>query len=579
MWEDIYFVKQAASCESFAKQLLGKTYDVDYPRIVGVRLSGAPRNNVGAMDVALALIKAVFDSGYVKNSVMEFIGEGIASLSADFRIGIDVMTTETACLSSIWTTDETIREFYKTHGREEDFAELCEPENAYYDGFIEVDLSKITPMIALPFHPSNVYTIDELNANLSDVLNTVEKTAKEQLSSGINFQLSDKITDKGLRVDQCVIAGCAGGTFENINAAYDILKLANVPVELDVYPASMPISNALMASGAAGGLTSFGATFRTAFCGPCFGAGNVPANGALSIRHATRNFPNREGSKPSDGQISSVALMDAKSIAATASNGGILTPAPDIEYPKHNYTYNSDIYRRKVYNGIGKPQPEENLVFGPNIADWPAMPALPQNLLLRVSAFITDPVTTTDELIPSGETSSYRSNPLRLAEFTLSRKDPEYVGRAKAVWADFEVFKKDGTLPAGVQLDISPENTGIGAVLYAMKPGDGSAREQAASCQKVLGTWANIAREYATKRYRSNLINWGMIPFLLKDTPEFGLNDYIFIPNVLDAVQNGEGEVSATLLNTNSKITMQIAEMTEDERKIILAGCLINYYR
>ncbi|MDR3091357.1 MAG: hydratase [Clostridiales bacterium] len=567
-----------------AKQLLGKTYDVPYPRVVGVYLSGKPSGSVGPMDVALALIRAVFANGYVKNSVMEFIGDGLKNLSADFRIGIDVMTTETSCLSSVFATDDTIREFYKAHGRAAGYKEIPEPKEAFYDGFIKVDLSKIRPMIALPFHPSNAYEIAELNANLDDILRETERKCNEQLDApNITVDLRSKLTNGKLLTDQRVIAGCAGGTFENICAAANILKNAQNPADISVYPASMPIYSALAGNGVMSDLLRAGATVRSAFCGPCFGAGDVPRNGALSVRHTTRNFPNREGSKPSAGQIACVALMDAKSIAATAANGGLLTEAPETDFTPPPYFYDDKIYSAKVYNGFGKARPETELVFGPNIADWPKLPPLPEHLLLRVAAFITDPVTTTDELIPSGETSSYRSNPLALAEFTLSRKDPGYVARAKAAvsgeYDPAEAALLDGFLEKfGARLG----ETGVASCVYANKPGDGSAREQAASCQRVLGGAANIAREYATKRYRSNLINWGMLPFIIESEPPFGLNDYIFLPNIRNAVEEGKSEVPAYLPKQNGgflEFRLQLPEAAPDERAIILAGCLINHYK
>ncbi len=583
-----------------AKQLLNKTYDVAYPEVVGVYLTGKPAVGVGPMDVALAIIGAVFKNEFCKNKVMEFVGDGVAGLSMDFRNGIDVMTTETACLSSVWITDGQTEDYYKTHGRAGDYKILSPGGVAYYDGMIVVDLAKIKPMIAMPFHPSNVYTIDELNANLGDILREVEKTGAEQLDNPrITFKLTDKIEGGRLRATQGVIAGCAGGTFDNIVDTATILggkSIGSDEFSLSVYPSSQPVYISLVENGAVANLMTAGATLRSAFCGPCFGAGDVPANNGFSIRHSTRNFPNREGSKPSDGQIASVALMDARSIAATAANGGFLTAATslDVDYFKSAYSFKSEVYKNRVYDGVGKPMTNEELKFGPNITDWPKMSALPDYLLLRVAAVINDPVTTTDELIPSGETSSYRSNPVRLSEFTLSRKEPKYVARAKhmhlieekrlngicPVEADGAmqgVFDKINAIEGFEKVDA--RETGIGSVIYAVKPGDGSAREQAASCQKVLGGWANIARGYATKRYRSNLINWGIIPFLLEETPEFGMDDYIFIPDIRNVIKNKRETVTAYIIGEQARaFNMKIADMTDDERDIIIAGCLINYY-
>ena len=590
-----------------AKQLLGKTYDVARPGVVAVYLDGEPAKGVGPQDVALAIIGAVFKNGYVKNKVMEFVGPGIAKLSSDYRIGIDVMTTETTCLSSIWETDEKTKEWYETHFRPEAFNET-KPENvAYYDGVVYVDLSKVRPMIALPFHPSNTYTIEELNANLKDILHECEENGKKQLTGDVEFKLTDKIHDGRLYVEQGIIAGCAGGGFENICDAVDILKghyIGSDEFTLSVYPASVPIMMELINNGRAAEILHAGGVMKTAFCGPCFGAGDTPANGALSIRHSTRNFPNREGSKIQNGQISSVALMDARSIAATAVNKGYLTPATDldVEYTGPKYFFDKDIYANRVYDGWGKAQPEEEIKFGPNIKDWPEMPALTENLLLKVASVITDPVTTTDELIPSGETSSFRSNPIGLAEFTLSRKDPEYVGRAKA-FHEVEIARENDEHPCEVYPEIkqvmpvikekfegaSRKNTGFGTTIYAVKPGDGSAREQAASCQKVLGGWANIAKEYATKRYRSNLINWGMLPFVIDedsvdislDNP-FGLenDDYIFIPGIREALMNKAEVIKGYIVNKGMKeISLKLGTLTDDERTIIEKGCLINYYR
>ena len=579
-----------------AKQLLGKTYDVNMPGVVAIYLTGAPVAGVGPQDVALAIIKAVFDNGYVKNKVMEFVGPGVASLSADFRIGVDVMTTETTCLSSIWTTDDKIREFYAIHGRENDYAELNPADGAYYDGAIEIDLSEIRPMIALPFHPSCAYTIEEVNKNLLDVLAETEKRAKVSFGDKVQYSLKEKVIDGKLYVDQGVIAGCAGGGFENICAAADILKgkdTGNGKFLLNVYPASMPVYMELMKNGAFSSLVSAGAIIKTAFCGPCFGAGDTPANGAFSIRHSTRNFPNREGSKIQNGQLSSVALMDARSIAATAANKGFLTPATefDTEFSGKKYFFDKGIYEKRVYDSKGVAHPEVEIQFGPNIKDWPAMKELSDDLLVKVVSEIHDPVTTTDELIPSGETSSFRSNPLGLAEFTLSRRDPSYVGKAKAVRdltdevkAEVEnVAKAFDAKYADMAGRVS--KAGLGSTIFAVKPGDGSAREQAASCQKVLGGWANIANEYATKRYRSNLINWGMLPFIYKDGDKnlpFANDDYVFVPNVKKMITDKLSTTKAYAIKKDGTITefeLTMGDLTDDERKIILAGCLINYYR
>ena len=579
-----------------AKQLLGKTYDVNMPGVVAIYLTGAPVAGVGPQDVALAIIKAVFDNGYVKNKVMEFVGPGVASLSADFRIGVDVMTTETTCLSSIWATDDKIREFYAIHGRENDYAELNPADGAYYDGAIEIDLSEIRPMIALPFHPSCAYTIDEVNKNLLDVLAETEKRAKVSFGDKVQYSLKEKVIDGKLYVDQGVIAGCAGGGFENICAAADILKgkdTGNGKFLLNVYPASMPVYMELMKNGAFSSLVSAGAIIKTAFCGPCFGAGDTPANGAFSIRHSTRNFPNREGSKIQNGQLSSVALMDARSIAATAANKGFLTPATefDTEFSGKKYFFDKGIYEKRVYDSKGVAHPEVEIQFGPNIKDWPSMKELSDDLLVKVVSEIHDPVTTTDELIPSGETSSFRSNPLGLAEFTLSRRDPAYVGKAKAVRdltddvkAEVEnVAKAFDAKYADMAGRVS--KAGLGSTIFAVKPGDGSAREQAASCQKVLGGWANIANEYATKRYRSNLINWGMLPFIYKDGDKnlpFANDDYVFVPNVKKMITDKLSTTKAYAIKKDGTITefeLTMGDLTDDERKIILAGCLINYYR
>ncbi len=584
------------------KQLLNQTYDINMPGVVAVYLKGAPVKGVGPQDVALAIIGAVFKNGFVKNKVMEFVGPGVASLSADFRIGIDVMTTETTCLSSIWKTDDEIKEFYEIHGRGEEYAELNPGEVAYYDGVIEVDLSKVRPMIAMPFHPSNTYTIEELNANLMDILDETEKRALVSLDGAVEYSLKDKVRNGKFMVDQGIIAGCAGGGFENICAAADILKgqyIGSDGFTLSVYPASMPVYMELVKNGCCATLMETGAIMKTAFCGPCFGAGDTPANNAFSIRHSTRNFPNREGSKLQNGQISSVALMDARSIAATAANKGVLTPATDFdgEIGKYKYHFDSNIYANRVFDSKGVADPETEIQFGPNIKDWPAMGALPENMVLRVVSEIHDPVTTTDELIPSGETSSYRSNPLGLAEFALSRKDPEYVGRAKDIQRA-EKARMNGEDPCAVHEDVKPvmeavkksfadaskENTGFGSTIFAVKPGDGSAREQAASCQKVLGGWANIANEYATKRNRSNLINWGMLPFLIQEGElPFKNLDYLFIPGIKKAVEEKAEVIKAYVVDKeNGSLTefeMKLGELTDEERQIILKGCLINYNR
>ena len=600
-----------------AKQLLGKTYDVNMPGVIAVYLTGSPVPGVGPQDVALAIIKAVFANGYVKNKVMEFVGPGVANLSADFRIGVDVMTTETTCLSSIWSTDEKIREFYSIHGREGDYKELNPGADAYYDGAIELDLGEIRPMIALPFHPSCAYTIEEVNKNLMDVLEETEKRAKVSFGDKVNFTLKNKVIDGKLYVDQGVIAGCAGGGFENICAAADILKgkdTGNGKFLLNVYPASMPVYMELMKNGAFASLVDAGAIVKTAFCGPCFGAGDTPANGALSIRHSTRNFPNREGSKIQNGQLASVALMDARSIAATAANKGFLTAATDLadgEFSKKKYFFDKTIYEKRVYDSKGVAHPEVQIQFGPNIKDWPEMQPLSDDILLKVVSEIHDPVTTTDELIPSGETSSFRSNPLGLAEFTLSRKDPAYVGRAKAVRDRSEEVKAEVSRAEKILEEKYPEfkgrieKAGLGSTIYAVKPGDGSAREQAASCQRVLGASANIASDYATKRYRSNLINWGMIPFLYKQGESqnsvllsefsgensrnllpsglpFANGDYIFVPGTKKMIAEKLPGVKAYAVRadgTTAEFELATGDMTDDERKIIQAGCLINFYR
>ena len=583
------------------KQLLCQTYDINMPGVVAIYLKGAPRPGVGPQDVALAIIGEVFANGYVKNKVMEFVGPGVASLSADFRIGVDVMTTETTCLSSIWQTDAKIEEFYAIHGRPEDYKELKPGNVAYYDGCVEIDLSEIKPMIAMPFHPSNTYTIDELKANLDDILADVEKRAQVSLDGKIPFTLRDKVVDGKLYVEQGIIAGCAGGGFENICAAADILKGKNIGHDaftLSVYPASTPIYMELAKNGVLAELIGTGAVVKTAFCGPCFGAGDTPANNAFSIRHTTRNFPNREGSKIQNGQISSVALMDARSIAATAANKGFLTPATDfdIEYKNPTYHFDSRIYANRVFDSHGVADPSVEIKFGPNIKDWPAMSALPENLILKVVSEIHDPVTTTDELIPSGETSSYRSNPLGLAEFALSRKDPAYVGRAKEVQKAQKAIEA-GTCPLDVLDELKPVmaaiqksypevgkgNIGVGSTIFAVKPGDGSAREQAASCQKVLGGWANIANEYATKRYRSNLINWGMLPFITEEEHtklSFRNGDYLFVPDIRKAVEDKASTIKAYVVGDDlTEIDLKLGDLTDAEREIILKGCLINYYR
>ena len=582
------------------KQLLCQTYDINMPGVVAIYLKGAPRPGVGPQDVALAIIGEVFANGYVKNKVMEFVGPGVASLSADFRIGVDVMTTETTCLSSIWQTDAKIEEFYAIHGRPEDYKELKPGNVAYYDGCVEIDLSEIKPMIAMPFHPSNTYTIDELKANLDDILADVEKRAQVSLDGKIPFTLRDKVVDGKLYVEQGIIAGCAGGGFENICAAADILKGKNIGHDaftLSVYPASTPIYMELAKNGVLAELIGTGAVVKTAFCGPCFGAGDTPANNAFSIRHTTRNFPNREGSKIQNGQISSVALMDARSIAATAANKGFLTSAEEFDgsYSEHKYYFDKSIYENRVFDSKGVADPSVEIQFGPNIKDWPEMAALADNLILKVVSEIHDPVTTTDELISSGETSSYRSNPLGLAEFTLSRKDPAYVGRAKEIQAAQKAIQA-GNCPAEAVPELKPvmetihksypdvdkTNLGVGSTIFAVKPGDGSAREQAASCQKVLGGWANIANEYATKRYRSNLINWGMLPFLIPagDLP-FRNGDYLFFPGIRKAVEEKADVIKGYTVEGDSlkEFDVTLGELTDDEREIILKGCLINYNR
>lgn len=587
------------------KQLLGKTYDISSPEVIAVYLEGQPRRGVGPQDVALSIIGAVFKNGFVKNKVMEFVGPGISNLSVEYRNGIDVMTTETTCLSSIWCTDEKVQEYYNIHGRPEGYSKLEPGVVAYYDGLIKVDLSKVEPMIALPFHPSNVYSIKELNNNAEEILKVVEEECRKQIDNpSIDFTLTDKIIGGRIRVDQGIVAGCSGGTYENIVKMAAILDQKSVGSDyfnLSVYPASQPIYMELIKTGSIAPLMQAGAVVKTAFCGPCFGAGDVPANNGLSIRHTTRNFPNREGSKPGSGQIASVALMDALSIAATAVNGGFLTPATEIDIPEAEvkYNFNSQVYKNRVYNGYKAAKVEEELKYGPNIADWPKMSALTDNILLRLVSVIKDPVTTTDELIPSGETSSYRSNPMKLAEFTLSRKDPHYVGRAKDVQAlekarqafdgDYtdlgslkEVFESIGEGKSDEELKQLIKNTQLGSVVFAVKPGDGSAREQAASCQKVLGGFANIAEEYATKRYRSNLINWGMIPFVIPTAEgrNFEVGDFVFVEGIREAMSKGQEDIKAVVISANGSrtISLQVKNLTEDEKDIILAGSLINYY-
>ena len=580
------------------KQLLSRTYDINMPGVIAVYLTGKPQKGVGPQDIALAIIGAVFANGYVNNKVMEFVGDGVANLSADYRIGVDVMTTETTCLSSIWTTDDKIKEFYEIHKRPESYKELKPADVAYYDGMVYVDLSTIKPMIAMPFHPSKVYTIEELNANLMDILDDVEKRALVSLDNNkVNYTLKDKVHNGRLYVEQGVIAGCAGGGFENVCDAADILRGKYIGADefsLSVYPSSQPVFMELVKNGTIADLMETGATVRSAFCGPCFGAGDVPPNNGLSIRHSTRNFPNREGSKVNNGQIASVALMDARSIAATAANQGYLTAATDIDvdFKKPKYFFDSAIYENRVYNGWGNAKPETEVKFGPNIKDWPKMSALTDNLVLKVVSEIHDPVTTTDELIPSGETSSFRSNPLGLAEFTLSRKDPAYVGRAKEVQAaekarvaGEDIFTalpevEDIFKTINETFAAAPQDTQIGSTIFAVKPGDGSAREQAASCQKVLGGFANIANEYATKRYRSNLINWGMLPFLYQGELPFENGDYLFIKDIRKAIEEKNDTIKAYVVNKGMKeFELHLGNLTDDERDIIEKGCLINYYR
>lgn len=578
------------------KQLLGQTYDVSCPEVVAVRLTGEPVKGVGPQDIALAIIGEVFDRGYVNNKIMEFIGDGIKKLSVDYRIGIDVMTTETTCLSSIWETDESVKEFYEIHNRPNDYKELRLSAPAYYDGLIEVDLGKIRPMIAMPFHPSNTYLVDEVNKNPKDILHEVEEKAKVSFGKDINFKLTDKIKNGRIQVDQGIIAGCAGGGFENLCAAADILRgkfIGNDEFSLSLYPASQPVYIELVRNGTVATLMETGALVKSAFCGPCFGAGDVPANGAFSIRHSTRNFPSREGSKPGSGQMASVALMDARSIAATAANKGRLTSACeiDVEYSHPKYFFDGKIYDNRVFNGVGRPDFNAELKYGPNIVPWPKMERLADDILIKIVSEIHDPVTTTDELIPSGETSSYRSNPLGLAEFTLSRKDPDYVGEAKKVRSMEEerlggkAFTDVGLNEAIAVLqaydeDFKAELTEIGSAIYAVKPGDGSAREQAASCQRVLGGLANIAKAYATKRYRSNVMNWGMIPFIYEDENiPFHKGDFIYIKGIKSVIENGDSRVKAVIVNENGtkEIELSLGAMTDEEKDIIVSGCLINY--
>lgn len=584
-----------------AKQLLGKTYDLAKPEVIAVYLTGKPQPGVGPQDVALQIIGNVYNNGYVKNKVMEFIGDGIQYLSVDYRNGIDVMTTETTCLSSIWETDDQVKEYFFIHGREGDYKTLKPEAVAYYDGLVYVDLSAIKPTIAMPFHPSNIYTIEEFKANTADIINFVEVEGRKQFDvPNLDINLRSKLRNGEFMVDQGIIAGCSGGTFENLTDAADIMRgksTGNGTFTMSVYPGSQPINIELVRNGSMEAFMSAGVIVREAFCGPCFGAGDTPANQEFSIRHATRNFPNREGSKPTDGQISYVALMDARSIAATAINGGKLTAATEIDlnFTRPKYSFNKSIYDFRVFNGVDKETPETELLMGPNIKDWPAMPNLTEDILLKVITYITDPVTTTDELIPSGETSSYRSNPIRLAEFTLGRKDPQFVPNAK-VLQKLEVAREHGENP--IELDttlaaiyekiksidpekaVDPKEIGIGSAIFANMPGDGSAREQAASCQKVLGTWANFAKQYATKRYRSNLINWGMLPFEVSGDPIFDKDDYVYIPNIRSAVLSGQPEIPAYVVGDEVKaFTVKLGSLSKEEREVIAAGCLINYYK
>ena len=578
------------------KQLLEDTYDIAYPEVVGVYLTGRPAPGIGPQDIALAIIGAVYENGYVKNKVMEFMGPGVASMTTDYRNAVDVMTTETTCLSSIWITDEDTKAFLTQHGRGDAYRQLAPADLAYYDGMIEVDLSSIKPMIALPFHPSNTYEIEMLNANLEDILHSVEENAKEITSNpDIDFSLQDKIVDGKLQVQQGIIAGCAGGNYVNIMDAAHILKNANCGNDvftLSVYPSSQAVFMDLVKKGAIADLMATGAVVKTAFCGPCFGAGDTPSNNGLSIRHTTRNFPSREGSKPGSGQLSSVALMDARSIAASAANGGVLTPATDVvdDYATPEYDFDDSVYKSRIFNGYAKADEEEQLVYGPNIKDWPEQEALADHVLLKVCSKIMDPVTTTDELIPSGETSSYRSNPLGLAEFTISRRDPEYVGRSKLVRgleenrlakgnADEELTAVYAKIKE-ITPSVTPEDVEIGSMIYCVRPGDGSAREQAASCQRVLGGLANICLEYATKRYRSNVMNWGMLPFQMKEEPTFNVGDYIYVPKIKEAMDGDMQDIKAYVVGREVKeISLYIAPMTDTEKEIVKAGCLINFNR
>jgi aconitate hydratase len=579
------------------KQLLNKTYDIDYPEVVCVYLTGQPAYGVGPQDVALEIIKATFANGFVKNKIMEFVGDGVDTLSVEYRMGVDVMTTETTCLSSVWKTDEQVKKYLALHKRQGDYKKLQPEDGAYYDSCLVVDLSKIKPNIALPFHPSNVYSIQEFKENMEDILDSIEKRGRKQLGEDIDFSLKDKITSKGFVCSQAVIAGCAGGMFENIVSAADILKdkyIGSDAFSLSIYPSSQPVMYDLTQKGILNKLMLTGATIRSAFCGPCFGAGDVPSNKGISIRHTTRNFPNREGSKPADKQIASVALMDARSIAATAANQGILTAADEIDtiYSQLHYEYNDTIYKNRIYNGWQKPKKDEELILGPNITPWPPLLRLAEDVLIKVVSVINDPITTTDELIPSGETSSYRSNPLKLAEFTLSRKDSRYVQNAKNV-KRMEECRQSGKLDKEIEAlsdlfkkefgyDIEKiKNIQVSSTIFAVKPGDGSAREQAASCQRVLGAGANIATAYATKRYRSNLINWGMMPFVYQGEHEFKTGEWIFIPEIRTSIKNKNSQINAYLINEQgtSKLIFELGELTNFEREILLAGGLINYYK
>ena len=584
-----------------AKQLVGRTYDLKRPDVIGIYLTGKPQKGVGPQDVALTIIGNIYKSGYVKNKVMEFIGDGIANMDVEYRNGIDVMTTETTCWSSIWCTDGKVKDYYEIHGRAEDYTKMEPKDITYYDGLVYVDLSTIKPTIAMPFHPSNIYTIEELKANALDIINKVQTEGLKQFDTpNLKFDLASKVRNGEIYVDQGIVAGCSGGTYDNIVDVADIMNgksTGNGTFTMSVYPGSQPTYIELVKNGTIEKLMRAGVIVREAFCGPCFGAGDTPANQGLSIRHTTRNFPNREGSKPTDGQLSSVALMDARSIAATAINGGKLTAATeiDVNYTKPKYYFNKSIYENRVFNNVSKADHSAELKFGPNIKDWPRIPSLTEDLLLKVVTYITDPVTTTDELIPSGETSSYRSNPLRLAEFTLGRKDPVYVGKTKEV-QKYELERENGEDPSvsfeaikkvydkirtikGFE-NIDPKNVGIGSTIFANKPGDGSAREQAASCQRVIGAWANLAKEYATKRYRSNLINWGMLPLLVNGEPVFNKDEYVFIPGLRNAIQDGKAEIKAYAIgNTVKEFTVSVGDLTKDEINIIIAGCLINYYK